>query len=1005
MIEVVGTIAAKGGFLAISSVFRALTTAAVKKYQDRKLLQIPSIYDLHPISSWYEEQLTLSHLTNDEEIDENLSSYLNSREFTCFIQFVFSYIFTGRSISQSPELQLELHRGLATYGYENSEDEESLYRILTTVSTEIYKLSRADELELPSTASVEAHAIISTATLGSIDDQLRKLLNKSITPAHEIKKLVDRYKQALLSKHGKIQPQSFDGAPKFDINELYVVPSLTIRTGEKDAERVPYSTMISNFRRIVVVGDPGGGKTTLSSKVACDLTNGSLEVNGIKGQIIPFIIVLRDFGTFLKGRSGSIIDYISETSATVYQVPLSTETVETLLQTGHLYVIFDGLDELLDTSYRKEIAEKIDIFSILYPAAQMLVTSRVVGYAHNSLNDDIFTKFTLGEFDPSQVSEYVNNWFRLMPANQETPEEAKAQANRFIVESDHANDIRSNPLMLGLMCTIYKTESYIPRNRPDVYEKCSRMLFKNWDKSRGIGDPVKFEFHIDGAVAHLAEKIYASSEMQSGVAERALVELSTEYFLEWAYANQNEAHSVSQDFVDLCKGRAWILAEAGLSPDGETLFRFTHRTFLEHYTATHIWLTCETINDLCQKLIPRIIIGELDVVAELAFQMAAKSKQGGGDIIVNHLTEAYEETKERSQRQIISSFIARSLSFLVLSPKAIKLNIPKLVTGSVIDCLPSSEAGEVTPQFDNSLFPILSKSVRESRDQIRESISETLINLSKEDWEIDEQLLPSISWDFPSEFSFNATKLTETGADGFPKDVQELREVYRSVLLDNYHEWPWACIALFYDGVIDATQALEFYPQNFLMLPAGIPNIVKRYTPPLLFIASELIAFLSRPTHSIETHRFDVRESARIIAQYIRSNYPLQTADDIYELSTWSMLHSTLKVEKNSDFKRDFTRDEINDLALIIATTYRGTRKGEIEEIDINEILDLPTNVQAIWSIISKRDGFLDLDQDEIDDPLVLAWSKSEVNLTTLPEELAESDGSDLETGLIQIAE
>lgn len=1006
MVEIAtGTIAAKAGFMAISSVFKSLATSTIKKYKDRKLLQIPSIYDLEPIASWYESQLKDSLLAVDENIDPNLELYLNSREFTSFIQFTFTYIFAGRSLSQSPELELEFERGLKSYEYSNLEDTKVLYRIITKISIDIYNIAKVDDLEIPNTSSIEAHTIISAVTLSSIDNQLRKLASKEILSANETNKLVERYRQAVISKHGKIQPQSFDGAPKFNINELYVVPSLTIKYEEKDAEVVNYPTIISNYRRIVVVGDPGGGKTTLSSKLACDLINEEIPINGIKGQIIPFIIVLRDFGVFLKNKSGSIVEYISETSASVYQVPLTNVVVESLLDTGHLYIIFDGLDELLDTSYRKEIAEKIDIFSTLYPAAPILVTSRVVGYSHNSLNDDFFTKFTLGEFSDAQVSEYVSNWFRLMPSNHDTPEEAREQARRFVSESNHAHDIRSNPLMLGLMCTIYKTESYIPRNRPDVYEKCSRMLFKNWDKSRGIGDPVKFEFHIDGAIAYLAGKIYESSEMQSGVPERDLIDLSIAYFLEWAYSNPNEARSASEDFVGLCKGRAWILAEAGLSPDGETLFRFTHRTFLEYYTAYHIWLTYETIDDLCLNLIPRIVAGELDVVAELSFQMAAKSKQGGGDIIVNRLMEAYNNPKYIEQRQIISSFVSRSLTFLVLSPKSIKKNIPILIEGAIRGTKIRKDTEEIAPSYDNSIVPQLGKSVRESRDQIRQSIASTLIQLMDEG--IDEVLLTSIAWDLPSEFSLNPVKLNGKNGESYPDDIVELISKYTPTLLENYTKWQWACIALFYNGAISATECLTTHPLSFLLQPAAIPHTQKRYTPPSLFIASELIKSLTEESYPLEENRFDTFDSLRVIANYIRSNYPFENEDGDFDLDIWNILTPTLN--KEIEQSRSLSKQQLNDLALILATIYTKPRfTWEPKREDLDKILKLPSSLKSIWGIITSRDAIFTIEQDEIDDPLVLGWSRSEIDFINdskfdeVPEEEIVESTNDAPLGAIE---
>jgi hypothetical protein len=54
--------------------------------------------------------------------------------------------------------------------------------------------------------------------------------------------------------------------------------------------------------------------------------------------------------------------------------------VARLLITGTALVIFDGLDELLDTGHRAEVTAIVERFCTEYPLAPVLVTSRLVGY-------------------------------------------------------------------------------------------------------------------------------------------------------------------------------------------------------------------------------------------------------------------------------------------------------------------------------------------------------------------------------------------------------------------------------------------------------------------------------------------------------------------------------------------------------------------------------------------------------------------------------------------------
>ena len=192
-------------------------------------------------------------------------------------------------------------------------------------------------------------------------------------------------------------------------------------------------------------------------------------------------------------------------------------TFEYLLRNGRTVVIFDGLDELLDTNRRQEISKDVESFCTLYPSVPIVVTSREVGYEQAPLDERSFEVFRLEPFDNEQVQEYVTKWF----ASDEdlTPEQKEQKAESFLEESSNVQDLRSNPLMLALMCNIYRGENYIPRNRPEVYEKCATMLFDRWDKSRGLYVTLPVDWHISPMMKYLAYWIYTGKELREGVTE------------------------------------------------------------------------------------------------------------------------------------------------------------------------------------------------------------------------------------------------------------------------------------------------------------------------------------------------------------------------------------------------------------------------------------------------------------------------------------------------------
>src|SRR5207247_8420673 len=108
-------------------------------------------------------------------------------------------------------------------------------------------------------------------------------------------------------------------------------------------------------------------------------------------------------------------------------------------------------------------------------------------------------------FNDRQVADYASRWFKLDAALD--TEQRKWMTDGFMRESEIARDLRVNPLVLSLLCGLYSSVHYIPRNRPEIYEKCAELLFETWDRSRGIEITHRFGAHIRPAVPRLAWRL------------------------------------------------------------------------------------------------------------------------------------------------------------------------------------------------------------------------------------------------------------------------------------------------------------------------------------------------------------------------------------------------------------------------------------------------------------------------------------------------------------------
>ena len=197
-----------------------------------------------------------------------------------------------------------------------------------------------------------------------------------------------------------------------------------------------------------------------------------------------------------------------------------------------------------------------------------------MGYEQAPLDQDKFKVFRLEPFTDGQVADYVNKWFSI----NKTPGKDHSIAVAFMRDSAAVPDLRQNPLMLSLLCSLYKQDGHLPSNRPAVYKRCADLLFETWDKGRDIVVNLPLDRKLRPAMAHLAHWIYSDAELQAGVKEGMLVAETAGTLTEWC-VDFDEATRTAEQFIGFFKGRAWVFSDIGSSKH-ESLYQFTHRTFL-----------------------------------------------------------------------------------------------------------------------------------------------------------------------------------------------------------------------------------------------------------------------------------------------------------------------------------------------------------------------------------------------------------------------------------------
>jgi hypothetical protein len=554
-------------------------------------------------------------------------------------------------------------------------------------------------------------------------DQALELINKSragqrLTSLAELQPAFLKIARGLQSITKQIRVETNKGPRSVDISKIYIPPKLKHRDTKKNSEflakatsairpknkpptksepveydwrvdpkvlqTISYGDLKLSFSRVVILGDPGGGKSTICQHLCFDLAKQAASALGTVNkptaqlQKFPIRVILR---TFEKARTVepqlNLFDFIiRELRNYVSLEPAELrDAIQYLLSTGAAVLAFDGLDEILVTAQRREFVDLVTSFCNQYPLCPTLVTSRLVGYDDAPLSDD-FEELILERFDEQEILTYLSKFFKVVGGRSQA--EAAQFAQDFLRQTAaNASDLRANPLMLGLMAWLFNARGDVPSNRPEIYRECAILMFERWDPDRDIKADVPADFDKLHLFSSLASRIFGDPELAAGV-ETAWLNARIRQYLEALYENKAQASAATKAIVKFITGRAWVMTDVG---DG--VFAFTHQTFLEYFFARFVDDKADTVADVFNEIMPHVLRNEWDVVAHLSLQIKTHRSLRRQNQAIEDLTALLREPRPIEERRALSVFSARSLEYLVASESQVKGLVELIFSGAM----------------------------------------------------------------------------------------------------------------------------------------------------------------------------------------------------------------------------------------------------------------------------------------------------------------------------------
>ncbi|WP_100919945.1 SUMF1/EgtB/PvdO family nonheme iron enzyme [Candidatus Thiodictyon syntrophicum] len=310
-------------------------------------------------------------------------------------------------------------------------------------------------------------------------------------------------------------------AHRFPIADLYIELQATGAATGPDRERQdphlsaradhPLRAALVN-PRLVIVGDPGCGKTTFLRWVAHCLAADRLGRDpgaaaqrlglapGPTGVRLPLLVPIVDWLDFMERAKArhqgpplaECADWLPEylgSRAEHANQGLTADAFRRLLTDGEALILLDGLDEAPDRLQRQQAATLIEHLALAYPDCPLVVTSRPAALQDTPVLTG-FAQTTIEALDPGAIDGFLGRWSRALFADH--PERAQAHHAELTAALASRPEIRRlarNTVMLTALAVVHWNDKRLPEQRAELYESIIRWLSEARERRPGREKP------------------------------------------------------------------------------------------------------------------------------------------------------------------------------------------------------------------------------------------------------------------------------------------------------------------------------------------------------------------------------------------------------------------------------------------------------------------------------------------------------------------------------------
>ncbi|MBM3133776.1 MAG: hypothetical protein FJZ89_00490 [Chloroflexi bacterium] len=373
----------------------------------------------------------------------------------------------------------------------------------------------------------------------------------------------------------------------------------------REARSLTALEAVGRDRQMVLLGDPGSGKSTFANYLVLCLAGARLEQAGRPsempgqnwlgrlpawphGALLPLHVALRHLekSPWCNGTADGLWNFIEETLTSQNLGDFAPHLRQTLLDGGVL-VVLDGLDEVADRQKRECVRHAVAAFAATYnhPANRYLVTCRTYAYQDPQRQLPGFTAHTLAPFDEEQIDRFIACWYKeVCRLGWKSETEAQDLTGRLQAATRRPDlaPLAENPLQLTMMASLHYSWGRLPDDRVELYRQMVDLLLVRWQEAR-LGEDVG----VTRAVS--AGELESALERVAFVAHQA-----QEHTAGMADVSEELLRSVLKDYLAGSWDRAgelvsYIQQRAGLLIErGPGLYTFPHRSYQEYLAGCYL---------------------------------------------------------------------------------------------------------------------------------------------------------------------------------------------------------------------------------------------------------------------------------------------------------------------------------------------------------------------------------------------------------------------------------